>query len=221
MNDKHKLLLVGAGAHSHVVIDILLQNEEYDIIGCLDYDYDENHKRVVYGIPVIGNDEKLQEIYKNGITKIHIALGDNKLRSKLFSIATAAGFEPVSIISRNAVISPRAIIGRGTVIMPGAVINAGAEIGDNCIINTNCSIDHDCIIESHCHIAPGCALSGNVEVGEGTHIGTGSCVIDRIKIGAWSYIGAGSVVVKDIEPGILAYGNPARKIREITKAGSV
>ena len=64
--------------------------------------------------------------------------------------------------------------------MPGAVINAGAEIGDNCIINTNCSIDHDCIIESHCHIA-GCALSGNVEVGEGTHIGTGSCVIDRIK----------------------------------------
>ena len=70
------------------MIDILLQNEEYDIIGCLDYDYDENHKRVVYGIPVIGNDEKLQEIYKNGITKIHIALGDNKLRSKLFSIAT-------------------------------------------------------------------------------------------------------------------------------------
>ncbi len=213
MPDKTKLLLIGAGAHCHVVIDILLQNNDYEIIGCLDKGYMDDPSMKIYGIPVVGEDNKMQEIFDSGVTSVHIALGDNKLRNKLFDKAIEIGFQPISIISRHAIISPRAVIGRGAIVMPGAVINAGASIGDNCIINTNSSIDHDCVISKSCHIAPGCSLSGNVHVGEGTHIGTGTSVIDKIKIGTWSYIGAGAVVVKDLEERILAYGVPARKIK--------
>ncbi len=220
MGGKSKILLIGAGAHSHVVIDILLQNNEYDIIGCLDYSYADSNNQCIYGVPIIGNDDKMQPLYNNGVTKVHVALGDNKLRNKLYNTAVKIGFEPVSIISGKAVVSPRAKIGKGTVIMPGAVINAGASIGDNCIINTNCSIDHDCVIENSCHIAPGCSLSGNVVVREGTHIGTGSCIIDKIIVGAWAYIGAGSVVVKDIDSEVLAYGNPARIVKQFVKGSN-
>jgi UDP-perosamine 4-acetyltransferase len=212
---KPELLLIGAGAHAHVVIDILLQNEDYAIAGCLDRSFLTNARKQIFGVPVIGDDNRMQELFDSGLKKVHIALGDNKIRCKIFDMAVRIGFEPVSIISRHAVISPRATVGNGTVIMPGAVVNAGASIGDNCIINTNSSVDHDCIISKGCHIAPGCALSGNVTAGEGVHIGTGSNVIDNIKIGAWSYIGAGSAVVKDMEGGILAYGVPARKIRQL------
>jgi UDP-perosamine 4-acetyltransferase len=212
---KFKLLLIGAGQHCNVVIDILQQNDDYDIIGCLDKSYTADSNRQIFDVPVIGNDDRMQEIFDSGITKVHIALGDNRLRDSLFDMAVRIGFEPVSIISRNAVISPRATIGKGTVVMPGAVINAGASIGENCIINTNSSVDHDCIISRSCHIAPGCAISGNVKVGEGTHIGTGASVIDKITIGNWSYIGAGAVVVKNIEQGTLAYGVPARKVRQL------
>ena len=215
MNKRTKLLLIGAGAHSHVVIDILLQNNDYEIVGCLDRSYLADKNVQIYGVRVIGDDDKMQEVFKSGVTKVHIALGENRLRNKLFDMAVNIGFEPITIVSRNAVISPRSTIGRGTVIMPGAVINVGTSIGDNCIINTNCSVDHDCIISKSCHIAPGCALSGNVTVGEGTHIGTGANIIDKVIIGEWSYIGAGALVVKDIEQGILAYGVPAKKVRQL------
>ena len=126
MNDKHKLLLVGAGAHSHVVIDILLQNEEYDIIGCLDYDYDENHKRVVYGIPVIGNDEKLQEIYKTELLKyiLHWVIINFAVSSSVSQQLQALN---QYLLSVEMLLFRQAIIGRGTVIMPGAVINAGQK----------------------------------------------------------------------------------------------
>lgn len=215
MTHKPKLILIGAGAHCSVVIDILQQNSDYEIVGCLDRSYSDYVKKQIYGVPVIGDDGRLKEILESGVTKIHIALGDNKLRNKLFNMAVEIGFEPVTIISPYAIISPHATIGNGTVVMPGAVINAGASIGDNCIINSNSSIDHDCCISRSCHIAPGCALSGNVIVGEGTHVGTGASIIDRIEIGSWSFIGAGAAVVKDIESGILAYGVPARKVRQL------
>ena len=36
-------------------------------------------------------------------------------------------------------------------------------------------------------------------------------------IGKWSVIGAGSVVTRDIPDGVVAYGNPCRVAREISK----
>jgi acetyltransferase-like isoleucine patch superfamily enzyme len=40
-------------------------------------------------------------------------------------------------------------------------------------------------------------------------------VIDRISIGDWSYIGAGAVVVRDLPPSVMAYGVPAKIIKEL------
>jgi acetyltransferase-like isoleucine patch superfamily enzyme len=46
-------------------------------------------------------------------------------------------------------------------------------------------------------------------------IGAGATVVDQITIGAGSIIGAGSLVTRDIPAGVIAYGNPAKVIREI------
>lgn len=205
-----KLAVVGAGGHARSVLDIALQNADYEVVGCIDPVPGE-----VLGIPVIGTDGDLESLRSRGVPCLFIALGDNRRRHILFDRAVSLGFELANIISRDAVISPRAKLGAGICVMAGAILNVNTVINDNCIINTSCSIDHDCIIGKSSHIAPGVALSGTVHVGEGVHIGTGAAVIDRMSIGSWSYVGAGAVVVHDLPASVMAYGVPAKVIREL------
>lgn len=207
-----KLIVVGAGGHARSVVDIALQNDEFELVGCIDPGNGD-----VLGIPVIGNDSDLPALRKKGIQNIFIAVGSNSRRNALFKEALRIGFEPVNIISRHSVISPRVRLGIGICVMAGAVVNVNVVIGDNSIINTRCSIDHDCKIGMSSHIAPGVTVSGTVVIGEGVHIGTGTSVIDGITIGDWSYIGGGAVVVKNLPSGIISYGIPARVVREINQ----
>ncbi len=207
---KTKILIIGGGGHARSVADIALEGGKFDIMGFIDCKRGD-----VLGVPVIGNDDDLERLYDSGIKSAFVALGENKLRSKLFFKLRSIGFEFVNIISVNAHISKRAILGTGICVMAGAVVNVNTVIGDNSIINTNCSIDHDCHIGRDCHIAPGVSMSGTVTVGDGAHIGTGSNVIDGLSIGSWSYIGAGAAVVNDIPERALAYGVPARIIRNL------
>ena len=210
-----RLLVIGAGGHARSVIDIILQNGDYEIVGCIDNSYPE--MKFLPGmseIPVVGNDDKLQEFYDQGVNRIFVALGNNRLRAKLYKKAMAIGFEPATVVSRYAVISPRAKIGTGTCVMAGAVVNVNCVIGEDCIINTNCSLDHDCKVGSHCHVAPGCAVSGTVSLGDYVQLGTGTNVIDGISVGEGTFIGAGAAVVKDMPENILAYGVPARFVKK-------
>jgi UDP-N-acetylbacillosamine N-acetyltransferase len=97
----------------------------------------------------------------------------------------------------------------------GSVVNPGATLGRNVIVNTCASVDHDCVLEDGVHISPGAHLGGGVTVGRGTWIGIGAVVRDHVMIGAGVTIGAGAVVVKDIPDGVMAYGVPARVVKEI------
>ncbi len=214
-----KVIVIGAGGHARSCIDILLQNDEYELIGCVDKSYDKSEEQYLKigqrQIPVIGTDDSLEDIYISGIKHVFVALGSNSLRKKLYERVISIGFMPINIISQQSVISPTASIGNGICVMAGAVINANTVVGDNCIVNTNCSLDHDCCVGANCHIAPGVAVSGLVNIGELVQLGTGTSVIDGVTIGEKSFIGAGSVVVKDIPSNVLAYGVPARVIRSL------
>lgn len=205
---KQQVIILGAGGHARSVLDMALYVDEYEIIGCLSPFPGE-----VLGVPVIGSDDNLPDFYSKGVRCVFVAVGDNRLRHKLFDHAVSLGFEPVNIISPHAIISSRAVLGKGICVMPGAVINVNSVIEDNAIINTRCSIDHDCRIGKSAHIAPGVSLSGTVNVGQGVQIGTGASVIEQITIGDWAFIGGGAAVVRDIPPGVIAYGIPARPMR--------
>lgn len=214
-----KLIIIGAGGHARSCADILIQNNEYDIVGCVDRSYNGSDRAFLnigtHLIPVVGNDDMLEELFRKGIRRVFIALGNNNVRRKLYEKTVDIGFSPINIISKYSVISPTAKLGNGICVMAGAVINVNTVIGNDCIINTNCSLDHDCIVGAHCHIAPGTAVSGTVCIGNNVQLGTGTSVIDGLTIGDGAFIGAGSVVVKDIPENVLAYGVPARVIKNI------
>ncbi|MCQ4726147.1 acetyltransferase [Anaerotignum faecicola] len=192
MKEKEKLIVVGAGGHARSVIDIILQNNEYDLIGCIDKSYGTaNTVSGMDDIPIIGNDDMLEEFFISGVKNIFVAIGENKLRDKIFKKVSDIGFNAVNVISRRAYISERAKLKKGICVMAGACINVNTVIEDNCIINTNSSIDHDCRIGRSVHIAPGAAISGTVSIGDYTHIGTGVNVIDNVVVGINTFVGGG------------------------------
>lgn len=203
-----KIIVLGNGGHARSVCDILLQMGMYEIVGLLAKDRSQ-----IMGIPVLGEDEKLEELYVQGIRKAFVAIGDNQIRRKLTEKLNQIGFELGSAISPKAVISNFADIGTGAAVMPGAVINAYAVIGDGSIINTNASIDHDVKIGKFCHIAPGSSICGTTVIGDGSFIGVGSSLIDGITIGENVMIGAGAAVITDIQKNCLAAGVPAKVIK--------
>lgn len=212
---KEKLLIIGAGGHANSVVNILIENNEYDIVGCLDSKYRSDNIAYCLNIPVIGSDNQLEEFYSFELKKIFVAIGSNEVRGRVYQRASDIGFEPVNAISKYSVISSFAKLGKGISIMAGAVVNANTIIEDNCVINTNCSVDHDCQIGRNVHIAPGAAISGGVVIGDGSWIGTGSSIIEGISIGTNTFLGAGSVVVTNIPNQALAFGVPAKVIGRI------
>lgn len=206
-----KVVIVGAGAQCKVVLDVLQSSTEYEVIGLVD----TNPEKRIFGIPVIGDDQILPELYGKGIRHGFVAIGNNKIREKIQRSMEQMGYEMITLVSRYAVVSRHADIAAGTILMPGAVVNACARIGKGCILNTNCSVDHDCDIGDFCHIAPGCAISGTTTVSGGTFLGTGTNVIDGITIGQHCVIGSGAAVVKNIPENCLAVGVPAKIKKEM------
>ena len=102
-------------------------------------------------------------------------------------------------------------------IVAGSVINPAAAIGENVIINTGSSVDHECIIGGRGTHRAGGAFGGVCHrrarfVGRYRFGGKGR------SIGSDVMIGAGSVVLRDIPDGVLAYGVPARVVRQTSPA---
>ncbi|MFA5240441.1 MAG: acetyltransferase [Phycisphaerae bacterium] len=209
---KRKILLIGAGGHCKVILDLLAQAGNYGVAGIIDLR--ERLGSKVLGAPVIGTDADLPRFFKSGIKYCFISvgsIGNPCLRIKLYNSAKKSGFLFPNLISADAKVSSQVSLGEGNYIAPGVIVNAGTQIGNNCIFNTGVIIEHDCRIGDFVHLSPGSILSGGVNIGEGSHIGSGSVIIQNIQIGERTVIGAGSVVTKNIRKGMVAYGNPCKE----------
>lgn len=202
-----KVVIIGGGGHAKVVIDILLSEKKYEVVGFV---APSSEVKEICGIPYIGSGSDTDSLVEKGINHFIVAVGDNKLRKHLFDKYKKEGMQPVNAISPTATVSIYSEIGTGVVVMSGAVINAYAVIENNVIVNTLAGVDHDCVIESHSHIGPGTTLTGNIKVGEGVFFGAKSCATPNVKIGDWAIIGAGAVLISDINSDMTVVGIPAK-----------
>lgn len=203
-------ILIGAGGHSKVVLDILMK-ENKKVLGFID----DNRTGIFEGFPILGQLKDVQEIMeKKQNAKIIVCIGDNLIREKIVKSLEGYNVKFGQAVHPSAQIATKALIGNGTVIMANAVINHSANIGSHVIINTGATVDHDCLIEDYVHISPGVHLAGNVLVKKNTHVGIGSNVIQNITIGAYSQVGAGAAVIDNIMDYSLAVGVPAKVIKK-------
>ncbi len=215
MTIARKLVIWGASGHARVVADIIRLREEYEIVGFLDDVNPDRRNAEFCGSRVLGGQEQLVHLRRQGIDHIIFGFGDCNARLKLSKLVQELGFSLATAIHPRATVAADVTIGGGTVIVAGSVVNPGARIGENVIINTCASVDHDCVIEDGVHICPGVHLAAHVRVGQAAWIGIGATVKDRVHIGPGSLIGAGAVVLNDIPDGVVAYGVPARIVRKL------
>lgn len=194
------LILLGAGGHAKVVVDVIESSTDIKILGVLDA-FKSDGKFL--GYPILGADDELLKFSPKEVD-IFVSLGfikSAKKRNELIDFAKSRGFSSPNIISREAVVSKRAQLGEGNIIMPSAVVNAYANIGHHCIINTSSIIEHDAAIGDGVHISTNAVINGNSIVGSCSFIGSSAIVGNDIEIGAGSIISAGEVILKDVPEG--------------------
>ncbi len=216
--DIKDIVIIGAGGHAKVVIDIIERQARYNIIGVIDKSHAKGED--VLGYEILGDEDVLHNMIQEypslgGI----IAIGDNFIRYKVYEKISISlpEFIFVSAVHPEASIGKDVFIGDGTVIMAGATVNTSCSIGRFCIINTNSSLDHDSVMEDFSSLAPNAVTGGNVKIGEFSAVGIGAVVAHNINIGRHTVIGTAAAVINDIADYSVAYGVPAEVIRKREK----
>jgi len=126
----------------------------------------------------------------------------------------------IAAIDYDNAIHPRAVtplafsLGQGVHVGPGSIIAPHAQLGDFVVVNRSASVGHHTILGDFVTLNPGCHVAGVCRLEDGVTIGAGATVVDSVTIGENSLIGAGSVVTRDIPPRVVAYGVPAKVIKE-------
>lgn len=194
---KPKILLIGGGGHCKSCIDVIEEQNKFQIAGIIDRREKVGTK--VLGYEIIGTDGDLEELVSK-IPNALITIGQiksAKLRVNFFNQLKNIGYKLPLIISPFSKVSKHSFIGEGTIIMHQALVNAGAKIGSNCIINSKALVEHDVRIENNCHISTNAVLNGGVKVGQSTFVGSGAVVVNDVSITNNTFIKANSLVKGD------------------------
>lgn len=122
-------------------------------------------------------------------------------------------------ITGNVTIGDHSSIWFNTVIrgdVAPTIIGERVNIQDNCVLHQ--SPEMPLIIEDEVTVGHQAILHSSI-IRKGALIGMGTTILDNAEIGEGAFIGAGSLIPagKKIPPNTLAYGRPARVIRELTE----
>ena len=211
------IVLFGASDQCRHTIDIIEQEGMYTIAGILDMGKEPG--TLIDGYPVLGYLDVLADcISRFQLVGGIIAIGDNFIRRKVAHeiIDVVPDFSFITTIHPSAIIGKQVLIGPGCTIMEGVIINNNCTIGAHCNLWTRTSLDHDSTIHDYSSFSPGVVTGGRVTIGECTVIGISASILHYRTIGDHCVIGGGSLVNKNIPDYSLAWGVPARVIRERT-----
>jgi len=129
----------------------------------------------------------------------------------------------------NVVIREKNLIGDNFRVWNNSVVDYGCVIGNNIKIHCGVYIAQYTVIEDDVFMAPGVMVANDIHPGcsysaqcmkgpiikKGAQIGVNVTLLPFIIIGEYSVIGGGSVVTEDVPPKSVAYGNPARVVKNI------
>jgi acetyltransferase-like isoleucine patch superfamily enzyme len=129
-------------------------------------------------------------------------------------------------------------IGDNTKIGAFVEIQKNAHIGKNCKISSHTFVCEGVTVEDDVFIGhgvtfindtyPRATADGRLQteadwkveptrVRRGASIGSGATILSEVTIGENAIVGAGAVVTKDVPPNTIVAGNPARKLRDVSK----
>jgi len=210
-----RLLVIGASDHGRSVLDVILRAGTMEVVGLID-----DHRPLgsqLLGAEVLGSLRDLPAIAATTrADTVFVAIGDNYTRAQVSErvLDLMPGISFATVAHPSAMIGAETTVGIGTVVHASSTIGPCCALGASVIVNSGAIVEHDCVIADGASIAPGAALGGRCRIGKLSAIGIGAVVAHGITIGDFTVVGAGAVVVRDVPDGVVAYGNPARIVRE-------
>ncbi len=186
-------VILGGGGHAKMCIDVLRQRNEFEILGILDARLSLGQR--ILDVPVIGSDQALDSVWKDGVRFAINGVGSvarPSTRTEVYERLKRAGFIVPNLIHPSAVIEPSARMGEGNQVMMGACVGSDVTLEDNVIVNSGAIVSHDCVLASHSHIAPGAILAGGVRVGSEALVGMGASIYMSVEIAAGRVVQNGS-----------------------------
>ena len=194
-----RVIILGGGGHARMCIDIIRRMKKFEIAGIIDQSLVRDSQ--VLGIPVVGGNDDLERLYREGIRLIVNGVGAvtrHPLRETLYLRLKEIGFEIPNIIHPRASVEESAVLGEGNQVMAHATVGSSVTVHNNCIINSGAIVSHDCILHDNVHIAPGAILAGGVEVGKNSLIGMGCTIYLNVHIGEHVVIQNGCDIHQDV-----------------------
>jgi sugar O-acyltransferase (sialic acid O-acetyltransferase NeuD family) len=207
-----QVVIIGAGGHGKVVLDIIRAEGRYEPVGFIDADTRLTGTRVG-GLPVIGPMNVLPKLRQQKVAHAIVAIGDNRTRLRYADAVEGEGIELINAIHPSAFVSTTALLGRNVVVCPNASVITEARVRHAAIINTGAIVEHECDIGEAVHVAPGACVAGRARVGAFAFIGIGAQIIQCLAVGDGATVGAGSVVLEDVPDGATVVGVPARVVK--------
>src|SRR5262245_48880464 len=123
------VVIVGAGGHGKVVLDILRSASAPKIrpVGFLDAD-PALIGTSIDGLPVLGPIHQISRLRQQKVGGAIVAIGDNRARFSYARYLLDEGVDLITAIHPRAIVSSTAKIGRNVVIAAGAIVCADAQV---------------------------------------------------------------------------------------------
>lgn len=211
-SDRSALLLYGAGGHGVAVVNVLLDDLPALLAGVIDEHAPQLPSHVL-GVPLLGGYEVLPDLLRQGVQRVHVAIGDNHERQERVAQLTAMGFVLTSVISSRSYIGYATNVGDGSFVHAFAQVGAECQIGRGCIIQGHTTVAHGSVLGDYVQMASGVNVAGNCQLDNGVFLGLGAAVLPRVRIGRNAVIGANAVVREDVPDNAVVVGNPGRVIK--------
>lgn len=180
-----KLIILGTGGFASDSFTYL-ENEGFDIIGCLGVNSPGVNSNVLDKyLGLIENHKFDSKIY------YFVGMGKRSGRAYCYNLLNGHGITPITYKHPSAVIHPSSKIGNGVYIGPFCVVGSNAIVSDNCFLNKFNNIGHNTRIGVTTLLYPYACINGNCLVGNEVIISTGAILYPNVNLPDRTVISSG------------------------------
>ncbi|MDI1318518.1 acetyltransferase [Flavobacterium sp.] len=210
------MIIIGAKGFAKEVLEVVHQLNQLENVVFYDDVTTDAPKFLYEKFKVVTTLKEAQVYFKDVDSRFTIGIGNPVLRKQLFDKFSAIGGEYCATISPQATVGSYEVsIGQGSNVLSGAIFSNSVKIGLGCIVYYNSIITHDCIIGDFVEISPSVTILGRVKIDSYTQIGANATILPDVVIGKNVIVGAGSVVTKNLPDNCVAFGIPAKIIKQL------
>jgi acetyltransferase EpsM len=220
--DPTQVIIYGGGGLCKMIIEHVRVVGAYQIVGIIDDQIPVGTD--IIGCKVIGDVNKLAELYKEGIRTVFNSvggIGNFLVRLKVFQTLAKAGFNCPVLVHPTAHIDPSAMLEQGVLVLAKSYVSGNARVGMGSLINNSVVVSHDNILGCCTNVSPGAMLAGDVILEDFVQVGMNATINIGVRVGTRSIIGNSATIKADVPADTRIHAGsiwpPYNKINKIEK----